>query len=49
MQYYWTCPLCGANLDPGEKCECKEEEFSARSEIRDSESPVQLEELRNVS
>lgn len=20
MRYYWTCPLCGANLDPGEKC-----------------------------
>ena len=21
--YYWTCPDCGANLDPGEKCDCK--------------------------
>lgn len=20
--YYWTCPYCGANLDPGEKCSC---------------------------
>lgn len=20
--YYWTCPYCGANLDPGEKCDC---------------------------
>lgn len=19
---YWTCPNCGANLDPGEKCDC---------------------------
>lgn len=19
--YYWTCPGCGANLDPGESCE----------------------------
>jgi hypothetical protein len=19
--YYWTCPTCGANLDPGEKCD----------------------------
>ena len=25
MSYYKTCPLCGANLDPGEVCECKEE------------------------
>ena len=23
MAYYWTCPLCGANLDPGEQCDCK--------------------------
>jgi len=22
--YYWTCPYCGANLDPGEKCDCNE-------------------------
>ena len=22
--YGWTCPDCGANLDPGEKCDCKE-------------------------
>ena len=21
---YWTCPYCGANLDPGEKCDCDE-------------------------
>lgn len=20
--YYWTCPKCHANLDPGEKCDC---------------------------
>ena len=22
--YYHTCPLCGANLDPGERCDCRE-------------------------
>lgn len=22
MAYYDTCPNCGSNLDPGEKCEC---------------------------
>lgn len=22
--YYWTCPYCQANLDPGEKCDCPE-------------------------
>lgn len=25
-QYYWTCPNCGANLDPGESCDCKRNE-----------------------
>lgn len=23
-KYYWTCEYCGANLDPGEKCDCPE-------------------------
>lgn len=22
MNYYHTCSYCGANLDPGEKCDC---------------------------
>lgn len=22
MAYYNTCPECGANLDPGEPCDC---------------------------
>ena len=26
MSYYWTCPNCGNNLDPGEKCDCFEQE-----------------------
>lgn len=24
--YYETCPRCGANLDPGEICDCQKEE-----------------------
>ena len=24
MAYYDTCPYCGANLDPCEKCDCQE-------------------------
>lgn len=23
MAFYNTCPKCGANLDPGEKCTCE--------------------------
>lgn len=29
MAFYKTCPFCGANLDPGEKCDCREEEAGA--------------------
>ena len=25
MKYYHTCPVCGANLDPGERCDCEDE------------------------
>ena len=25
MCYYKTCPECDANLDPDEKCNCREE------------------------
>lgn len=25
MAYYNTCPNCGCNLDPGEKCDCEKE------------------------
>ena len=24
MSYYDTCDICGANIDPGEKCDCME-------------------------
>lgn len=25
MSYYNKCPVCGANLDPGEACNCEEQ------------------------
>lgn len=31
MAYYNVCPLCGANLDPGEKCDCEDERDSMRT------------------
>ena len=24
MSYYRVCPLCGAALDPGERCDCQD-------------------------
>lgn len=32
MNYFRTCPKCGANLDPEEHCECELEERRARKE-----------------
>ena len=29
MPYYEPCPNCGANLDPGEKCDCRKKEMPA--------------------
>lgn len=26
MSFYWKCSNCGANLDPGERCSCYQEQ-----------------------
>lgn len=31
MNYYRTCPHCGAHLDPGEVCDCWKNEKTAPS------------------
>lgn len=49
MAYYRTCEFCGTNLDPGERCDCREEYEDARVRLQDSKSPVQPKKLRNVS
>ena len=46
--YYTTCPYCGAPLDPGEKCDCREEEAAKvirREEIK--KEPVVYFEEKN--
>lgn len=40
MPYYYTCPLCGANLDPNERCDCsdnnnKEDNNNVRNQDHD--------------
>lgn len=32
MPYYHACPDCGANLDPGEKCDCQNNNLHKRKE-----------------
>ena len=33
MAYFYTCPNCGCNLDPGEKCGCKSEAANREDRI----------------
>ncbi len=42
MPYYNKCPVCGVNLDPGERCRCldKKEETAAERELTSAESTV---------
>lgn len=34
MSYYTTCRLCGANLDPGERCDCIRKALTAEQSNR---------------
>ena len=34
MAYFKTCSLCGATLDPNEKCTCKADEKRAKDEAK---------------
>ena len=47
MSYYYICPKCGANLDPGEKCiDCEENEEVTSNE--DDTEKVTHPELQRV-
>ena len=35
MAYYTVCPCCGANLDPGEKCDCMDARAGMEEFFRD--------------
>lgn len=41
MSYYRTCPRCGANLDPGEVCDCWNEEKALASASNADEGGVE--------
>lgn len=31
-RYFYSCPNCGANLDPGEKCCCEDSDSDSEKE-----------------
>lgn len=33
-RYFNTCPHCGGNLDPGEKCDCQEERVAKEKNMQ---------------
>lgn len=39
MPYYRTCPYCGAHLDPGEHCDCQDENLSTQQAERKEVNP----------
>lgn len=43
--YYRECPWCGCNLDPGELCECRDEE--KRREQKHQEANRRMLEMLN--
>lgn len=34
MSFYRTCPDCGANLDPGEPCDCQAQKEQEKGKIQ---------------
>ena len=36
MAYYRCCEICGANLDPGERCDCQDKEAAPGTENTES-------------
>lgn len=41
MSYYRTCPHCGANLDPGEVCDCRDKERAAQGAANTKDGGVE--------
>ena len=41
MSYFRTCPHCGAHLDPGEVCDCRNNEEAPASAANAGEGRVE--------
>lgn len=42
MAYYRECPHCGVNLDPGERCDCREREQEMGMDLEAIRTFIQL-------
>ena len=42
MSYYRTCPICGAALDPCERCDCLDEKDAAASATNTDSGRVEM-------
>lgn len=42
MAYYWTCPECGSNNDPGEACDCQTEKTKGAAPLARKRPQAQI-------
>lgn len=54
MMFYQTCRFCGAHLDPGERCECRNEEIVKKQRFmslfesgKDGQIQIKMEDYKN--
>lgn len=45
MPYYHPCPHCGAHLDPGETCDCKDAQMGHVTDMVEALSPEKKQEV----
>lgn len=48
IAYYRICPDCGANLDPGEVCDCKDRAEEPRKPVLRTEVEQRTGQLRMI-
>lgn len=48
MSYFRICPICGAHLDPGEKCDCVEEKAAKAYKEQQEQQKPEKAERKNI-
>ncbi len=47
MAYFNTCPVCGAHLDPNERCDCEQENHPSERTPTDKPPHIDCKERNN--